>query len=221
MPDYDVQIYATFKDLSQDTTIQSITVLGVNAQADGTVYNVTLPFGTNISSFTAIDIVVSLPIAAGSSIYKIETADGGLTWTVIVAAEDGHTQIYTVNVSVSATLYILAEDIPSNGISFDIQIVLKQIVIQVNSQSMVAGFSGDRAAGKDIFGLKYVLADGVTVLYSTCTITAPASGDGNEHRTTLNTIANYNYLFKASTTTYFIDITTKNDCITSFSISTS
>ena len=207
MPDYDVQIYATFKDLSQDTTIQSITVLGVNAQADSTddtVYSVTLPFGTNISSLTAIDIVVSLPLAAGSSICKIKkTTDSSLTWTVIVVAEDGRfTQTYTINVSVSTTLLYtaLASITTGSPKTYSNLTGLKQIIIQAGSINFPS-VDFPIPADVDTIGIDFPVGS--------CVITAPTGGDAT--KTT-------SFSFQVGSSKYTVAVTATGEFIIGYSI---
>jgi len=217
MPGCDVQINATFTDLSQDAAIQSITVLNVNAQADstsGTVYGVELPFGTILSALTASDIIV-LPTNSAAKVTTAYTSNGGSTWTFVIAAEDTRfTQTYTLNVAVSTTLYIDITAATFPGIkTFAITTALKKIVIQVDSKSITP--YNIYTVSANTFGAEYTLipsADGQTTAYSLCTIYAPTDSNAPVYTTGGSFIA----LFIASSFTYYVDITTNGDCITSF-----
>lgn len=98
----DIKLVVTELVKSSDAGVGSVTVSGVAGTADGNVWNVVLPYGSTISADgSAIVVEASHELATVSTPV---TADGGKTWTFTVTAQDGTTQDYTVNVSVS-TVY--------------------------------------------------------------------------------------------------------------------
>jgi len=90
---------------SDDVSLTSVAVDGVTATVDSqdaTIYNVELPFETDLSELVAADVVVTAT-DTNATVAEAQTADNGETWTVLVTAEDTTTtETYTINATVAA-----------------------------------------------------------------------------------------------------------------------
>jgi len=91
--------------LSDDVSVASVAVDGVTATVDSqdaTIYNVELPFETDLSELVAADVVVTAT-DTNAIVAEAQTIDNGETWTVLVTAEDTTTTAtYTINVTAAA-----------------------------------------------------------------------------------------------------------------------
>lgn len=95
-------VSVTVEDPSTDASITGITVDGITATGSGATYDVELPYGVDLSTLSASDIVVT-STDSNASAGTATTSNSGETWTVVVTAEDGVTsQTYTINCTIAA-----------------------------------------------------------------------------------------------------------------------
>ena len=100
----DVEVAAYLAPASTDASVIGVAVKDAVARVDGAdarIYNVELAAGTKLSELLASDLVVTArdPKARVGS---PATTNNGLTWTVLVTAEDGiTTETYTIKVAVA------------------------------------------------------------------------------------------------------------------------
>lgn len=81
----DLKILATVQ--SDDVSLESVRVSGIEATAEGTAWKVELPYGSTISDDSSCVIVKATHELA--TVSTPVTADGGKTWTFTVTAENG------------------------------------------------------------------------------------------------------------------------------------
>lgn len=85
------------KWLSADTGVSRVIVSDQDAAINGNAISVTLPAGSSLP--TAGDIQITA--AEGATVSDLSTEDGGTTWTFTVTAEDGITEMYTIQVTIA------------------------------------------------------------------------------------------------------------------------
>ncbi len=83
---------------NDDASIDSVTVEGVDAEIDDDIITVTLPEGSDLPTESDIEIT----LADENATVTATTDDGGITWTIVVTAEDGTTtKTYTLTVTIA------------------------------------------------------------------------------------------------------------------------
>jgi len=100
MPNVDVSLTATWKQLSSDTSLQSVFVSDVAGEITGNTIKVVLPYTTETLPTDTGAISIE-PADVYASVKDLKTEDEGKTWTFTVEAEDKTTQLYTINVFVA------------------------------------------------------------------------------------------------------------------------
>lgn len=85
---------------SGNTGVSVVAVKSVAGTIEGNVISVVLPYGNNLADLTSDDFTVTLADSAANVTVQPASNDGGATWLFTVTAENGTTQVYTVNVSI-------------------------------------------------------------------------------------------------------------------------
>ena len=95
----DLTLTASWRQLSSDASVTSVTVKDTSGKISGTEITVTLPAGSSLP--TDAD-EITIEVAAGATYGDtLTTSDGGATWTFTVTAEDGTTEVtYTIHITV-------------------------------------------------------------------------------------------------------------------------
>ena len=95
----DLTLTASWRQLSSDASVTSVTVKDTSGKVSGTEITVTLPAGSSLP--TDAD-EITIEVAAGATYGDtLTTSDGGATWTFTVTAEDGTTTVtYTIQITV-------------------------------------------------------------------------------------------------------------------------
>ena len=91
----DLTLTASWRQLSSDTNVKSVTVKGTEAApGEANTFTVTLPAGSSLPTANDIQITAAVGATYGDT---LTTSDDGATWTFTVTAEDGTTtaNLYT------------------------------------------------------------------------------------------------------------------------------